>query len=208
MSSEDILSALLDGECSPDEVKRLLDEAETSPELSRRWARMCAVRDAMAGTRVRQASPELCAGVMAAIASPAAVPTPNPALKSVVTPIRAKRPAAQPVRRRSARWQPWAGMAVAASVAAVAVVGTRGWLQQGPAPLATAAASQAAGVTPVAAAEPAEIPWGKLDAAAARQLNELVLEHSSMRADQGMVGPLNYARMAVRTADYQPGEQR
>jgi sigma-E factor negative regulatory protein RseA len=203
--SEDLLSALLDGECTPDEVKRLLDQAEASPELGRRWSRMCAARDAMAGTRVRQPAPDFCAGVMAAIAAPAPA-----AAKSVVTPIRA-RPAVQPVRRRrSARWQPWAGMAVAASVATMAVLGAHSWLQQGPGPLSVAANSRPATgtATPVAAAEPAEIPWGKLDAAAARQLNDLVLEHSSMRADQGMVGPLNYARMAVRTADYQPGEQR
>ena len=205
--SEDLLSALLDGECTPDEVKRLLDQAEGSPELSRRWARLCAARDAMAGTRVQRAAPDFCTAVMAAIAAPAAV-------KSVVTPIRPRpdaRPAVQPVRRRrSARWQPWAGMAVAASVATMAVLGAHSWLQQGPGPLSVAANSQATtgAATPVAAAEPAEIPWGKLDAAAARQLNDLVIEHSSMRADQGMVGPLNYARMAVRTADYQPGEQR
>jgi len=35
--SEELLSALLDGECSPGDVKRLMDELASSPALKQRW---------------------------------------------------------------------------------------------------------------------------------------------------------------------------
>src|SRR5690349_16918112 len=120
--SEELLSALLDGECTPGEVKRLMDELASSPALKQRWTRMCLVRDAMEGTRVPVASGDFCTGVMAAIAqeqSAAAAPS-----RVVAMPVRPQAAANAP------RWQPFAGLAAAASIAAVAAVGGYRWLNQ------------------------------------------------------------------------------
>ncbi len=55
--------------------------------------------------------------------------------------------------------------------------------------------------------EPIETRWSQLDADTARQLNEYMMEHSNMRAEQGVGGALSYPRMMVRTAEYRTGEQ-
>ncbi|MBV8063125.1 MAG: sigma-E factor negative regulatory protein [Nevskia sp.] len=229
--SEELLSALLDGECSPGEVKRLLDELEGSPALQRRWDRLCLVREAMEGTRIPAVSAGFCAGVMAAVereraAAPAA---PRPA-KVVVMPSRTR--AAAPAAR-SLRWQPLAGLAAAASIATVAGIGGYRWLNQPVGvPVQTAALSPAAApvsaepvaytttsaTAPAAAphlvpvshtggSEPVETRWSQLDAATARQLNEYMMEHSNLRAEQGVSAALSYPRMTVRTAEYRSGEQ-
>jgi hypothetical protein len=110
----------------------------------------------------------------------------------------------------------------------VAAVGGYRWLNQ---PLdganAVAALTPAVAATPVASVQPAslgasgqarlvpvsagaasgepvETSWAKLDAATARQLNEFMMEHSNLRAEQGMGATLSYPRM-VRTADYRSG---
>jgi negative regulator of sigma E activity len=227
MSSEELMSAMLDGECSPAEMDRVLREIEASPALKARWSRMCLARDALADIRVRSAAPDFCSGVMAAIARDEA-----PQVSSKVVPLRqraAARAAAAPVQARAQRWQPMAGLAAAASIAAVAAVGGYRWLNQpveganaiaAVTPSAASAApamaiqpasfggSTQARLVPVSASsasgEPVETNWAQLDAETARQLNEFVMEHSSMRAQQGMGGALSYPRM-VRTVDFRSG---
>jgi negative regulator of sigma E activity len=216
--SEELLSALLDGECSPGEVKRLMEELGRSPALQQRWSRMCLVREAMAGTQVKSTGPDFCAGVMAAIEREQAAPE-RPA-KVVTMPVRSR-----PAAANAPRWQPFAGLAVAASVAALAVVGGYRLLNQpgaslqtaqnGPQPVAYAPPAEgkpqltpvASGSGPVARAEPVETRWSQLDAATARQLNEYMLEHANLRAEQGVSSALSYPRMALHTAEYLSGEQ-
>ncbi|HWY25628.1 MAG TPA: sigma-E factor negative regulatory protein, partial [Nevskia sp.] len=101
--SEELLSALLDGECSPGEVRRLMDELERSPALKQRWSRMCVVREAMDGTRVPAVSADFCAGVMAAIKQEKTA-APEPA-KVVTMSLRSRAAAAN-----ASRWQPFAGL--------------------------------------------------------------------------------------------------
>jgi len=217
--SEELLSALLDGECTPGEVKRLLDQIEEVPALRQRWTRMCLVRDASENTRMRTASVDFCAGVMAAIAQE---PVNHVRHAQVVVPLR--RSAGLAARR----WQPLAGLAVAASIAAVVTVGGYRWLNQPVGtPLAAVASATPSSVAPsvqpvdfagtapqaklmqVAATsgidEPVQTRWSQLDADTARQLSELMMEHSNMRAEQGVGGALSYPRM-VRTAEYRTGE--
>lgn len=232
MSSDELLSALLDGECTPDELKGLLDAASSDPALEKRWSRMCLVREAMEGTRVRQAAPDFCAGVMAAIAAEAATaPVPAKVVQFSAARRLAPRPAvaAQPAAtvRIRRRWQPVAGLATAASIAAVVAVGgyrvlnqplsgsSAGSNQVATQPVSTttpvapenvALSSQQTGLVPVSATI-GHWSGSGLDAATAHQLDEYLLEHSNMRAAQGMGGALFYPRMAVRTAEYRPGEQ-
>ena len=222
--SEELLSALLDGECSPGEVRRLMDELERSPALKQRWSRMCVVREAMDGTRVPAVSTDFCAGVMAAIKQEKTA-APEPA-KVVTMPARSRAAAAN-----ASRWQPFAGLAAAASIAAVAAIGGYRMLNQPiGAPVQTASLTPAAGtastqpvtftaaadssqprLVPVSATaggnEPVETRWSQLDADTARQLSEYMMEHSNMRADQGVGGSLSYPRMTLRTAEYRSSER-
>lgn len=227
--SEELLSALLDGECTPGEVKRLLDQLEDVPALQQRWTRMCLVREAAENTRVRKPSTDFCAGVMAAIAQEQAAAAPLRTSNVVSLPPRraaVAAPRAAVVPR--SRWQPLAGLAAAASIAAVASIGGYRWMNQpvgGPATLAAAgtvpSASLVASVQPAAYSagaqqaklvqvsnteEPVETRWSQLDADTARQLNEYMMEHSNMRAEQGVGGALSYPRMMVRTAEYRTSE--
>lgn len=215
--SEELLSALLDGECSPGEVKRLMDELASSPALQQRWSRMCVVRDAMEGTRVAAPQGDFCAGVMAAVAQErGAAPAPPP--RVVTMPSRPRAAA------NASRWQPFAGLAAAASIAAVAAVGGYRWLNQPVgAPVQTASVPAAAATQPVAygsaaearlvpvsataGEEPVETRWSQLDAATAHQLSEYMMEHSNLRAEQGVGSALSYPRMTLRTAEYRSGER-
>jgi hypothetical protein len=123
-----------------------------------------------------------------------------------------------PLRVRARRWQPLLGLAAAASIAAVAMVGTRQWIDRAPGSGAvTAKAQPPAAVTVVSARTPATMPaaapadpdelrWSQLDADTSGQLNEFVLEHSNLRAGQGMGGSLSYARMInVRATESHSG---
>ncbi len=228
--SEELLSALLDGECSAGEVRRLMDELERSPALKQRWSRMCAVREAMEGTRVAAVSGDFCAGVMAAIQqdkTAAPQPAKAPLLSKVVAmPVRPPAAAAN-----APRWQPFAGLAAAASIAAVAAIGGYRMLNQPigapvqtasltpaaatvgtqPVTFTAAADSSQARLVPVSATtggnEPVETRWSQLDADTARQLSEYMMEHSNMRAEQGVGGSLSYPRMTLRTAEYRSSER-
>ncbi len=231
--SEELLSALLDGECTPAEAEAALAAIERSPALKARWSRMCLTRDALAGVSIAQPSFDFAAGVMAAIASEAAAeakPESHPKANPKVVPLRRPAVVAQPapivppqrVAARRRRWQPITGLAAAASIAAVAVVGGRALLNT---PVDSGLAATTVTQPAVLAANPdivrisadGEISgaasqdagstrWTQLDSATARQLNDYLLEHSNSRADAGMGGSLGYARLAVRTADYRPAD--
>ena len=216
--SEELLSAMMDGQCTPDEVLQVLAALDQSPELKARWTRMTLARDALAGVRVRKAAPDFASNVMAAIladdhqaasANPKVVP-----LRRVVAPAVVK---TAPARAR--RWQPVAGLAAAASITAAVVV-FGGNLLTGPvtqtriSPQAalgssaeTAAAIAQAQAAEVATGALAETRWSQIDAAQARQLNDYLMEHSNSRSESGMGGSLSYARLAVRTADYRQAEE-
>lgn len=218
--SEELLSALLDGECTPAEVEAALAAIERSPALKGRWSRMCLTRDALAGVAVAKPSFDFAAGVMAAIAGeaqteahPRVVPLRRTAAAAQPTPV------VQPQRLATRRrWQPITGLAAAASIAAVALVGGRALLNtpvDGGA-VAPSASQVTASVNPdivrvsadgeISGAAGQDSRWAQLDNETARQLNDYLLEHSNSRADAGMGGSLGYARLAVRTADYRPAD--
>ncbi len=180
--SQETLSALLDGECSPEELDALLDALETSPQLKSQWSRLCSAQDARAGVRLKPlGSDDFCAAVMAGIAA-----EPAPQRSHTVVPL--------PVRnKRVLPWRRLAGLALAASVAAVAVtlgfnfgkVGDTG--TSGEAQIVDGGALQT-----VAMENP-----GAVD----DDLRNYLLEHSNTLADRGVGGALSYARFAARTGD-------
>lgn len=189
---------------------------------------MCLVREALAGTQVQAVAPDFCAGVMAAIGKDHAAAMADRPAKVVTLPARSR-----PAAANAPRWQPFAGLAAAASVAAVAAVGGYHWLSQPVGAVQTArnagSAAQAVAyvpsagdsaaadgqLTPVAlsgssvagGAEPVETRWSQLDAATVQQLNEYMMEHANMRAEQGVSSALSYPRMTLHSAEYRSGER-
>lgn len=219
------LSALLDGECSAEELDRLLEDLDRSPELKVQWSRLCLARDTMEGVRIRKDQSCICAGVMANLdRAPAELAKPN------VVELR---------RPRSMIMKQAAGWAVAASVATVAMlVGVNsGHDHPAVSPLAGVATSvpESAPVTTEAVSYPVVIPRQprNLQSVALRtaaggttsgnvagnsnsgeqqwqdagdDLDNYLIEHNSSLAEQGMGmgGTLRTARFAAHSAAYHP----
>src|SRR3569623_3455178 len=163
------LSALCDGELADAEVEHLLCELDSSDELRARWQRLCMVRAASEGVHLAPKR-DICAGVMAAIAD---APIPARDTRVVALP---QRPAIKPARRE---WLPAAGLAAAASlVAVVAVTAIRNQ-----AAVNVTGSAEPVALAPVAETQPAAatIEAAQLDDAAARQLDNLVIEHANYR---------------------------
>ncbi|MBI2383209.1 MAG: sigma-E factor negative regulatory protein [Gammaproteobacteria bacterium] len=196
---DESLSALLDGECSPEELNRLLDDLDRSPELRARYSRMCLSREVARGLRCgrRDLDLDLSGRVMAALDA-----EPAPAARVLGFPGRIR------------AWQPLAGLAglaLAASMAAVAVVG---WvrLQDETVPAAPAVAVAVPAAPVVAAANPsvagfqpvaqkqAEEQYGS-EAELRQQLDRYLIEHNTH-------SPMGMARYAAHHAIYRPDERR
>jgi negative regulator of sigma E activity len=181
------LSALLDGELLGAELDQLLEELESSPELNARWQRLCTVQAVRKGVKLAP-KVDIAAGVMSAIAD---APAPARDPRVVALPQR-------PARRLRREWVPAVSLAAAASlVAVVAVTSIRGQLS-GTNGQTVALTPAISGIQPVAVLSNAT----RLNDDAARQLDNLMIEHANYRGG-GMGGPLGYARVAAHTADYQ-----
>ena len=170
---DESLSALLDGECSPQERDQLLTQIDQDPALRQRYARMLKAR------QVRRS----------ALARPVAVPDDFADQVMAALPVRpdpVETPADEPFQ-----WQPAAGLVAAAALGAVAVLALQA--VNPPAP-----ATQAALVAPPPANDAAAV--AKLDDTNARQLRNYLMAYSQSRGQQGMGGTLGYARYAAYTA--------
>ncbi|WP_028080742.1 sigma-E factor negative regulatory protein [Solimonas soli] len=182
--SQESLSALLDGECSDQELDALLEALDRSPELMGSWSRLHAAREARAGLRVRRL--DITAAVMARLDEAPDAP------RAKVVELAS--------RRKPLAWRPLAGLAAAASVAAVAVTlgfnfGTVPAAGNGPVETASA---------PAAALQPVALSAAN-DAGGNAQIDDdlrnYMIEHSNTLAERGVGGALSYARFAARTAD-------
>lgn len=187
---EEILSAALDGECSPAELDLLLAECGRFPELMRRFGRHCASREAVVGTRFNFDSEALCAGVMSHL-------VPQRHLRVVTLKARA-----------GALVRPLAGLALAASLGAVVTFGvyrfdapSHGVSASAISPIPSttprvmASAGGGGGVGPSSTPN-SEVRWTKLAPSAARQLDYYMMEDAGYRSVQGMSSALSYARVA------------
>jgi hypothetical protein len=152
MASE-LISALLDGECSAGEVRELLAFPDPSA-LMQQWSRMNLVHEVLAGKAMQPPhdcadADSFCAGVMANLGEMAplegvkALPVSANRLpdhpKVVSLPIR--KLDAAPLRTRRSR--PLIGWAAAASVAMIALASGRVWIGNGALPWASSASAVA-----------------------------------------------------------------
>jgi len=193
--AKDTLSAIFDGECSPAELDRFLDELDQSPELKQAWSRMCLSRDAAEGVRVGAAQPCICDDVMRRIDTEPAT------FSDKVVPI---------VRRGlSSYWKPAIGLAAAASFGAIAVslnfsghdslggTASPGLVPQVSSPVSMPIVSHPARNLRMVSASPQDLQQMEQD----DDLRAYLIEHSSAIADRGMGGALSYARFAAHTGD-------
>lgn len=176
--NDESLSALLDGECSPQERDQLLTLIDQDPALRQRYARMVKAR------QVRRS----------ALARPVTVPDDFADQVMAALPIRPD--PAQPASEAPFQWRPAAGLVAAAALGAVAVLALQAVHSPVPAiPVATA--SPPTNGTAVA----------RLDDANARQLRYHLMAYSQSRGEHGIGGTLGYARYAAYTVrDDIPGD--
>lgn len=194
MNTHESLSALMDGELAPHDLDRLLAETDADPALLQTWSRLCAARDAGDGTRIPASRDTWVSDLMQAVrAEPLPLALAHPQVASLAA------------RRRRPIWQPLAGLAVAASVAMVAVT-----LSLNTAPLADPAVADSVSdpdaAAPVAAPRDLRLVSNEgvaqpLDADETWLLNNYLLEHNNALASQGVGGTLRYARFAAHTTD-------
>jgi negative regulator of sigma E activity len=192
----DALSALFDGELTGPEMDRLLEELERSPELGRQWTRLCAIREAQAGTRITQGQRCICSDVMGRLDA-------EPVVNEKVVDLAVRRAATLGTRSRvAALWKPALGLAAAASVGAAAVL------------LVQPASQPGAGAPDQVASVPGDfrpLPVGNSDYrtvaqddAHAAMLREYLMDHNNAIGDEGVGGTLRYARFAAYKAEYRP----
>lgn len=171
---KETLSALLDGECTPSELDRLLSELERDPSLREHFSRQCLARESRMGTRIRSANLDFSSRVIAA-------------LHREDTPV----VVALGDRVRRLPWRMAASLAAAAAVGALAVLVVR----PDGAPMSQGIPVAQTGT----AAQPLETQFAELDDENARQLRNYVMAYSQSRAQQGVGSTLGYARYAAYT---------
>ena len=180
--TDESLSALLDGECPPEQLDAALARLARDPALRRRLSRQVLAGEVMRGMKVRAADLDFADRVMARLDT---------------APVGAEVVPLAP-RRSDVPWRYALGLAAAAGLGALAVLVFR------PAAPAAAPVPVAAVSAPVPAAaivEATERDWTQLDDANRRQLRNYLIAYSQSRAQQGMGGTLGYARYAAYTAD-------
>ena len=166
------LSAMLDGEISPAELSELLDEMHRSPELIKQWGRYVRIQSSLAG----ESGPDVADRVRAEIELEPAILAPNnigsdrhPAVRKLVS-----------------------GLAIAATVAGVAVGGLR-WFTPG-----------SSSTPPLLAQSPQQADyirasgtrWKIDDPGLENDLNVYLVEHGGYAGSSNMNGVQAYVKVA------------
>ena len=198
------ISALVDGELAEASLSETVDVLLESDELKTRWARYHVVRDVLRHKTFPTAGEDLRERVLRSLAD---------------EPHHLSRPRVLPRRWRE-HLKPVAGMALAASVAVVAVLAVKesgpvppdvAGTQPAPTSVATTGASSVTGAAiPVAAIQGGDIRpsslrrlhWSTDEPAVAQRLNGYLVNHSEHQ-DGPMAGLHPYARIV----GYDPSEQ-
>lgn len=176
------LSALADGECDELEGARVLKLLRGSAELRKRWECIHTARAAIRGERSDLLGADFASKISRAVDNEA----------HMLVPQRPGSPAAT-----ARRWRrPLAGLAIAASVAALSIAGLQLLHQPAPGP-------QIAGYSP-AVSQPRAVPaaaiggtrWDVQRAEVAQRLNNYLLNHMEYATMGEMQGMLPYSRLA------------
>jgi sigma-E factor negative regulatory protein RseA len=164
------VSQLVDGELDEPLVARLLERMEQDSELQRRWECYHLISDTLRNHLADRVDPRLSAKVLAAIEAEATVVAPNFGWR-----LRAKE---------------LVGLAMAASITTIAVLGVYRLTQQSelsaPAQVASAGVAVA---SPVGSEHPADTPITYAG------LYNYLIDHSAHASTSGMAGLLPYVRV-------------
>lgn len=184
--NEDTVSALLDGEATPEQIEALL-AGDDFDDQARRLARHAAIGQLMRGAQTLAAA-DFCDRVMAACTASAPV---DPAVAS----------ATRGQTRRRRRWSmATAGAALAAAAGVAAVMVVPQWSGQRAEPSMGQVASLAAAPSePAVAARTVPVrssPAREVRTAQPR-LASYVISYSNARSVGSVSGPLGYARLAA-----------
>lgn len=179
------ISALLDGEGTPQELDQLLVEMERNPALREEFSRQCLAREARMGVRVRQPDIGFADRVAAALQKEPAVVVPFG-------------------RVRRMPWKAVVSLAAAAGVGAVAMLVAAPQVANGPAPGPVAYTISSPEIREgfvTVATDPAETQFAELEDESERQLRNYVMAYSQSRGQQSVRGMLGYARYAAYTTE-------
>ncbi len=168
---EEWVSALTDGELAGDELKRGLDALRQHPELLTSWSRYHLIRDALHSNLEPQLVPDLSQRIATALAQEPVI----------LAPQRPRRP-----------WlRHAAGLAVAASVTGIAIIGLRQFSDDsGPVTIATTEPQEYIRLEqpPATVAANPQVSNGE-------HLAPYLVNHNEFAASSGMQGVLPYVRI-------------
>jgi len=175
------LSALVDDELSELERPLLLGRLERDPELRACLGRYQLISEVMRGGTARAAGLGIAARVHAALEQEASLS--GPTVKSAGA--------------ASARlWKPLAGVAVAASVATVALLSLQ-YLYQ--APEETGPVAAVSDISAVPATAPvmrvSDGNWDRIEPRVAKRLDDYLVNHNEFAASRGVQGVMPYVRI-------------
>lgn len=212
MKIDEMLSAALDGECTPEELDQLLAGLASEPAAVQRWQSWSATRAAMDGVRVGRVSADWSNAVMKSISMEA---VPGMSVPSAMPlPQRGVRVAQAPQRRRRGAW---AAAGAAASLSAVALgwmlVANQGAVADPAVPTFSPSVNAAAPAQVVEAGlgggVPATPPSTRGSARGNTWLiNDYLMEHHQLASSQGMGSTLRQAQFDVIASNYVPEESR
>ncbi len=168
------VSALVDDELSDMERPLLLGRLQRDPGLRACLGRYQLIGEVMRGGSARGASLGIAARVQAVLRDEPQVTAPG----------------AAPLRRVAALWKPLAGLAIAASVALVAVLSVQ--RMQTPDRQVPVLAAGAAGQGFVRVDDE---QWNRIEPAVEQRLNRYLVNHNEYAASRGMPGVLPYVRI-------------
>jgi sigma-E factor negative regulatory protein RseA len=171
------LSALADGELQGDELQRGLDALRNDPELQASWGAYHVIRDSVSSNLNPEVAPQLHQRISAALD---AEPT-------ILAPQRRKRP-----------WlKQAAGVAIAASVTGVAIIGVQqmNGVDGGPAVQPVAQQQEYIRMAPTLVAEGKEKKDENREA-----LDRYLVNHNEYSANSGIQGVLPYVRIVGHKA--------
>lgn len=210
---KELLSAILDGESSAEELDRWMATGGREPRVAAEQAATMR-RYGVIAQAIRQESGIADAGFSARVMAACGAPptTAQVPAEPVGNPFARRRATARRERLRSNRWLPAAGMAMAASLAVIAVLAVR--------PVADAPTAAPAEVAEVLRSPPQAVPIVAVadgtERAAVRTLSprsrqrisSYVMDYSNSRATNGFSTPLGYARLAAHTGTPGSSESR